>query len=203
MDGSLLKLKSYIEVYLEQPVEFKLLLVEMDSEEIVWKAKLRECKCFVSWMKTGLWSGGGGKANRVIVSSVLLTFTNLMKRNRSPSSWDKSVTLVPKHHIQVPAGHRWSKACAEVHQWVGLACRVLFISDRSGVWSSDICMWIKGIVTKSLPWPGCRSAFWLMTCLDCLILPLWFSAVAPALCDYSSAMWPHSPGLIFWCQEAL
>ncbi|XP_043329823.1 NACHT, LRR and PYD domains-containing protein 1b allele 5-like isoform X2 [Cervus canadensis] len=43
VDGSLLKLKSYIEVYLEQPVEFKLLLVEMDSEEIVWKAKLREC----------------------------------------------------------------------------------------------------------------------------------------------------------------
>lgn len=43
VDGSLLKLKSYIEVYLEQPVEFKLLLVEMDSDEIVWKAKLREC----------------------------------------------------------------------------------------------------------------------------------------------------------------
>nr|XP_025872276.1 uncharacterized protein LOC112933329 [Vulpes vulpes] len=43
VDGSLLKLKSYIEVYLEQPVEFKLLLVETDSEEIVWNAKLREC----------------------------------------------------------------------------------------------------------------------------------------------------------------
>ncbi|XP_054432796.1 uncharacterized protein LOC129073138 [Pteronotus mesoamericanus] len=43
MDGSLLKLKSYIEVYLEQPVEFKLLLFEVDSNEIVWKAKLREC----------------------------------------------------------------------------------------------------------------------------------------------------------------
>ncbi|XP_037382106.1 NACHT, LRR and PYD domains-containing protein 1b allele 5-like isoform X2 [Talpa occidentalis] len=43
VDGSLLKLKSYIEVYLEQPVEFKLVLTEMDSEEIVWKAKLREC----------------------------------------------------------------------------------------------------------------------------------------------------------------
>lgn len=48
VDGSLLKLKSYIEVYLEQPVEFKLLLVEMDSEEIVWKAKLRECEYLVS-----------------------------------------------------------------------------------------------------------------------------------------------------------
>lgn len=48
MDGSLLKLKSYIEVYLEQPMEFKLLLVEMDSDEIVWKAKLRECKYFIS-----------------------------------------------------------------------------------------------------------------------------------------------------------
>lgn len=43
VDGSLLKLKNYIEVYLEQPMEFKLLLVEMDSDEIVWKAKLREC----------------------------------------------------------------------------------------------------------------------------------------------------------------
>ncbi|XP_070263000.1 NACHT, LRR and PYD domains-containing protein 1a-like isoform X1 [Myotis yumanensis] len=43
VDGSLLKLKSYIEVYLEQPMEFKLLLVETDSDEIVWKAKLREC----------------------------------------------------------------------------------------------------------------------------------------------------------------
>lgn len=48
VDGSLLKLKSYIEVYLEQPMEFKLLLVEMDSDEIVWKAKLRECECFIS-----------------------------------------------------------------------------------------------------------------------------------------------------------
>ncbi|XP_043846457.1 NACHT, LRR and PYD domains-containing protein 1a-like [Dromiciops gliroides] len=43
VDGSLLKLKSYIEVFLEQPLEFKLSLVELDSEEIVWKAKLREC----------------------------------------------------------------------------------------------------------------------------------------------------------------
>ncbi|XP_051839054.1 uncharacterized protein LOC127552832 [Antechinus flavipes] len=43
VDGSLLKLKSYIEVFLEQPLEFKLSLVEMESDEIVWKAKLREC----------------------------------------------------------------------------------------------------------------------------------------------------------------
>ncbi|XP_066110525.1 caspase recruitment domain-containing protein 8-like [Saccopteryx bilineata] len=43
LDGSLLKLKSYIEVYLESPVEFKLVLVEMDSDDIVWKATLREC----------------------------------------------------------------------------------------------------------------------------------------------------------------
>ncbi|XP_038602695.1 caspase recruitment domain-containing protein 8 isoform X1 [Tachyglossus aculeatus] len=43
VDGSLLKLKSYIEVFLEQPVDFKLSLVELDSGEIVWKAKLREC----------------------------------------------------------------------------------------------------------------------------------------------------------------
>ncbi|KAM9033655.1 NACHT, LRR and PYD domains-containing protein 1b allele 5-like isoform 2-T2 [Sarcophilus harrisii] len=43
VDGSLLKLKSYIEVFLEQPLEFKLSLVELESDEIVWKAKLREC----------------------------------------------------------------------------------------------------------------------------------------------------------------
>ncbi|XP_074860050.1 uncharacterized protein LOC142018283 [Carettochelys insculpta] len=42
-DGSLLKLKSYSEVYLEQPVEFTLSLIELESDEIVWKAKLREC----------------------------------------------------------------------------------------------------------------------------------------------------------------
>ncbi|KAB1283435.1 NACHT protein; LRR and PYD domains-containing protein 1a [Camelus dromedarius] len=53
VDGSLLKLKSYIEVYLEQPVEFKLLLVEMDSEEIVWKAKLREFDAYGTF--TGDW----------------------------------------------------------------------------------------------------------------------------------------------------
>ncbi|XP_045359065.1 uncharacterized protein LOC123611310 isoform X3 [Leopardus geoffroyi] len=53
VDGSLLKLKSYIEVYLEQPVEFKLLLVEMDSEEIVWKAKLRESDAY--YTLTGDW----------------------------------------------------------------------------------------------------------------------------------------------------
>lgn len=47
VDGSLLKLKSYIEVYLEQPVEFTLSLVELESEVIVWKAKLRECKYYM------------------------------------------------------------------------------------------------------------------------------------------------------------
>lgn len=68
VDGSLLKLKSYIEVYLEQPVEFKLLLVEMDSEEIVWKAKLRECEYLVSLLtqnsvwQVGGWGGLGGLA---------------------------------------------------------------------------------------------------------------------------------------------
>lgn len=42
VDGSLLKLKSYFEVYLEKPDDFTLSLVEQDSEETVWKAKLRE-----------------------------------------------------------------------------------------------------------------------------------------------------------------
>ncbi|XP_066477633.1 NACHT, LRR and PYD domains-containing protein 1b allele 2-like [Tiliqua scincoides] len=43
VDDSLLKVKSYIEVYLEQPMELTLSLLELESEEIVWKAKLREC----------------------------------------------------------------------------------------------------------------------------------------------------------------
>lgn len=86
VDGSLLKLKSYIEVYLEQPVEFKLLLVEMDSEEIVWKAKLRECKCFcVLNENSGLWVGWGGKTNRVIVCFITVTFKNVIKRHKNPS----------------------------------------------------------------------------------------------------------------------
>lgn len=39
MSGSCLNLKSYTEAYSEQPVEFKLLLVEVGSDEIVWKTK--------------------------------------------------------------------------------------------------------------------------------------------------------------------
>ncbi|XP_075013571.1 uncharacterized protein LOC142085481 isoform X2 [Calonectris borealis] len=42
VDGSLLKLKSYIEVYLEKPDDFTLSLVELESDATVWKAKLRE-----------------------------------------------------------------------------------------------------------------------------------------------------------------
>ncbi|XP_009957902.1 PREDICTED: uncharacterized protein LOC104353111, partial [Leptosomus discolor] len=42
VDGSLLKLKSYIEVYLEKPDNFTLSLVELESDATVWKAKLRE-----------------------------------------------------------------------------------------------------------------------------------------------------------------
>ncbi|XP_040561841.1 NACHT, LRR and PYD domains-containing protein 1a allele 5 isoform X8 [Gallus gallus] len=42
VDGSLLKLKSYIEVYFEKPDDFTLSLVELDSDAVVWKAKLRE-----------------------------------------------------------------------------------------------------------------------------------------------------------------
>ncbi|XP_040982842.1 caspase recruitment domain-containing protein 8-like isoform X3 [Aquila chrysaetos chrysaetos] len=42
VDGSLLKLKSYIEVYLEKPDDFTLSLVELESEATVWKARLRE-----------------------------------------------------------------------------------------------------------------------------------------------------------------
>ncbi|XP_025913558.1 uncharacterized protein LOC112961971 [Apteryx rowi] len=42
VDGSLLKLKSYIEVYLEKPDDCTLSLVELESDAVVWKAKLRE-----------------------------------------------------------------------------------------------------------------------------------------------------------------
>ncbi|XP_053169245.1 caspase recruitment domain-containing protein 8-like isoform X2 [Hemicordylus capensis] len=42
-NDSLLKVKSYIEVYMEQPMDLTLTLVELESNETVWKAKLREC----------------------------------------------------------------------------------------------------------------------------------------------------------------
>ncbi|XP_014109793.1 PREDICTED: caspase recruitment domain-containing protein 8 [Pseudopodoces humilis] len=42
VDGSLMKLKSYFEVYLEKPDDFTLSLVEEDSDETIWKARLRE-----------------------------------------------------------------------------------------------------------------------------------------------------------------
>ncbi|XP_035745938.1 NACHT, LRR and PYD domains-containing protein 1a [Egretta garzetta] len=47
VDGSLLKLKSYIEVYLEKPDDFTLSLVELESDAVVWKAKLRESESLV------------------------------------------------------------------------------------------------------------------------------------------------------------
>lgn len=50
VDGSLLKLKSYIEVYFEKPDDFTLSLVELDSDAVVWKAKLRESKHVVIWI---------------------------------------------------------------------------------------------------------------------------------------------------------
>ncbi|XP_064313968.1 caspase recruitment domain-containing protein 8 [Phalacrocorax carbo] len=42
-DESLLKLKNYIEVYLEKPDDITLRLVELESDATVWTAKLREC----------------------------------------------------------------------------------------------------------------------------------------------------------------
>ncbi|XP_063163841.1 NACHT, LRR and PYD domains-containing protein 1b allele 5-like [Candoia aspera] len=42
-DDSTLAEKPFFEVYLEQPVELMLSLVNVESEEVVWKAKLREC----------------------------------------------------------------------------------------------------------------------------------------------------------------
>ncbi|XP_030071530.1 uncharacterized protein LOC115478369 [Microcaecilia unicolor] len=43
IDDSVAKLKNYTEVFFEQPEEFKLSLTEMDSDEIIWTAKLRTC----------------------------------------------------------------------------------------------------------------------------------------------------------------
>ncbi|XP_069474562.1 NACHT, LRR and PYD domains-containing protein 1a allele 5-like [Ambystoma mexicanum] len=42
-DDSIAKLKSYYEVYFGEAVEFKLSLVEAESDEIVWTSKLRAC----------------------------------------------------------------------------------------------------------------------------------------------------------------
>ncbi|XP_061490474.1 uncharacterized protein LOC133388530 isoform X2 [Rhineura floridana] len=43
VDDSTLAQKHFFEVYLEQPTELVLSLMDVESEETVWKAKLREC----------------------------------------------------------------------------------------------------------------------------------------------------------------
>ncbi|XP_015420989.1 PREDICTED: NACHT, LRR and PYD domains-containing protein 1 [Myotis davidii] len=104
VDGSLLKLKSYIEVYLEQPMEFKLLLVEMDSDEIVWKAKLREC----DWVqhdqsKNVSKSSTSGKRRRK-VSNTLPEEEVSAKRMKQVDTSDGAKTLLTDDQLITLAG---------------------------------------------------------------------------------------------------
>ncbi|KAK1344181.1 hypothetical protein QTO34_014746 [Cnephaeus nilssonii] len=104
VDGSLLKLKSYIEVYLEQPMEFKLLLVEMDSDEIVWKAKLRECDWVQHDQSQNVSkSSTSGKRRRKISSTLPEEEVNA-KRMKQVDTSDGAKTLLTDDQLITLAG---------------------------------------------------------------------------------------------------
>ncbi|XP_036614154.1 uncharacterized protein LOC118849185 [Trichosurus vulpecula] len=88
VDGSLLKLKSYIEVFLEQPLEFKLSLVELDSEEIVWKAKLRECDWVQHDQNQNIQKNGTNLNRRRKISDSLPEGENYVKRMKQIDTSD-------------------------------------------------------------------------------------------------------------------
>ncbi|XP_036074970.1 NACHT, LRR and PYD domains-containing protein 1b allele 5 [Rousettus aegyptiacus] len=104
VDGSLLKLKSYIEVYLEQPVEFKLLLVEMDSEEIVWKAKLRECDWVQHEQSRNVSKSSTGGNRRRKMSSTLPDEEVYDKRMKQTDTSEGAKTLLTDTQLITLAG---------------------------------------------------------------------------------------------------
>ncbi|XP_036302101.1 caspase recruitment domain-containing protein 8 isoform X3 [Pipistrellus kuhlii] len=104
VDGSTLKLKSYIEVYLEQPMEFKLLLVEMDSDEIVWKAKLRECDWVQHEQSQNVSKSSTSGKRRRKVSSTLPEEEINAKRLKQVDTSDAAKTPVTDDQLITLAG---------------------------------------------------------------------------------------------------
>ncbi|XP_023380256.1 uncharacterized protein LOC105305195 isoform X1 [Pteropus vampyrus] len=104
VDGSLLKLKSYIEVYLEQPVEFKLLLVETDSEEIVWKAKVRECDWVQHEQSRNVSKSSTGGNRRRKMNSTLPDEEVYDKRMKQTDTSEGAKTLLTDTQLLTLAG---------------------------------------------------------------------------------------------------
>ncbi|XP_014312643.2 NACHT, LRR and PYD domains-containing protein 1-like [Myotis lucifugus] len=104
VDGSLLKLKSYIEVYLEQPMEFKLLLVETDSDEIVWKAKLRECDWVQHDQSRNVSKSSTSGKRRRKVSNTLPEEEVSAKRMKQVDTSDGAKTLLTDDQLITLAG---------------------------------------------------------------------------------------------------
>ncbi|KAF7242548.1 NACHT, LRR and PYD domains-containing protein 1b allele 5 [Varanus komodoensis] len=67
-DDSTIPQKPFFEVFLEQPTELTLSLMDLASEEIVWKAKLRESKFSLEkpqgFLQAGKMGGGGGQRKK-------------------------------------------------------------------------------------------------------------------------------------------
>lgn len=96
-DDSVTKLKNYYEVYFEEPVEFRLSLVEAESEEIVWTSKLRAC----DWVLTDQNSdarNNNTNTNRRRKSSSISEDETVKKRIRlnSDTITDQQLMLIAK-----------------------------------------------------------------------------------------------------------
>uniref|UniRef100_A0A8D0HHK5 Uncharacterized protein n=1 Tax=Sphenodon punctatus TaxID=8508 RepID=A0A8D0HHK5_SPHPU len=118
VDGSLLKLKSYIEVYLEQPMELTLSLIEMESEETVWKAKLREC----DWIRHNQNNNEQRRntlGNRRRKSSITISedeFSNKRLKGNDTSDGDKPKTTLTDQQLMTLAknmGKDWKEIAIE------------------------------------------------------------------------------------------
>nr|XP_038039562.1 uncharacterized protein LOC110354120 isoform X1 [Anas platyrhynchos] len=122
VDGSLLKLKSYIEVYLEKQEDFTLSLIELESEAVVWKAKLRES----DWIhydqnKNELKRNAGSIKRRKSTNSFSDEETHCGKKQRSNSTTDgiKTMNLLTDQQLMAIAklfGAEWKEVAIECLQ---------------------------------------------------------------------------------------
>uniref|UniRef100_A0A8B9DAH7 Caspase recruitment domain-containing protein 8 n=1 Tax=Anser cygnoides TaxID=8845 RepID=A0A8B9DAH7_ANSCY len=122
VDGSLLKLKSYIEVYLEKHEDFTLSLIELESEAVVWKAKLRES----DWIhydqnKNELKRNAVSIKRRKSTNSFSEEETHCGKKQRSNSTTDgiKTTNLLTDQQLMAIAklfGAEWKEVAIECLQ---------------------------------------------------------------------------------------
>uniref|UniRef100_A0A4X2LCH8 Caspase recruitment domain family member 8 n=1 Tax=Vombatus ursinus TaxID=29139 RepID=A0A4X2LCH8_VOMUR len=129
VDGSLLKLKSYIEVFLEQPLEFKLSLVELDSEEIVWKAKLRECDWVQHDQNQNIQKNSTNLNRRRKISDSLPEEENYMKRMKQIDTSDSIKKEVLSDQQLMTLARKFGKEWIEL----GIANLGLEIADIDAI----------------------------------------------------------------------